>query len=111
MIWLSRYGPPSVRMHRWPRPASAPTAARISTLSRPATMTSAPAAAAAARRAGGAASVVITMVRACAGDAASSGLAGSRSSLRLTTAIGGDGARPSRSQAQRTPSVRGRTGR
>ena len=63
MIWLSRYGPPSVRIRRWPRPASAPTAATMSTLSRPATMTSA-VAATAARRSGGAASVVMTIVRA-----------------------------------------------
>ena len=63
MIWLSRYGPPSVRMRRCPRPASAVTAATISTLSRPATMTSA-VAATCTRRTAGAASVVITMVRA-----------------------------------------------
>ena len=39
---------------------------------------------------------VITIVRACAGAAAISGLSGSRSSRRVTTAIGGVGGRPSR---------------
>src|SRR5262249_59308846 len=65
---------------------------------------------AAARRSAGAASVVMTMVLPLGGESASSGLARSRSSARVTTAIGAEGVRPSRNQAQRSPSDSGRTG-
>jgi len=59
---------------------------------------------------------LVQQVRAALGEdlpvtAASSGLSRLRSILRVTTAIGAEGARPSRSQAQRVPSVRGLTGR
>jgi len=51
------------------------------------------------------------IVLACGRVPAISALSRSRSSARVTTAIGADGGRPSRSQAQRSPSDSGRTGR
>jgi hypothetical protein len=106
----SRCGPPSQETRWRPRSASASTAAFISTLASPATITSAFRAAAASRRPGMADEVVMMIVRACGKVPAISALSRSRSSSRVTTAIGGDGGRPSRSQAQRTPSDSGRTG-
>ncbi len=81
----------------------------MSTLVSPATTTSA-VRAAAARRSAGAESVVMMMLLACSGAAATSALSRSRSRVRVTTAIGADGARPFRSHAQRSPSDSGRTG-
>jgi hypothetical protein len=94
--WPSRRGPPSVRIRLKPIPASAETTAAGSARSVPAITTSAFSAARALRSAG-ALSVVITIVRACAGAPVNSAPDRSRSSSLVTTAIGGDGGRPSRS--------------
>jgi DNA-binding NarL/FixJ family response regulator len=95
----SRCGPPSASIRRWPRSASAATAVFRSTVSSPATMTSA-FGSSAARISRGAWAVVMTMVRASGGAPAMSGLAGSRSSRAVITAIGGVGARPDRRPVQ-----------